>query len=390
MLSFEQATNIVLSQAYNPGTERVPLSSSLNRVLAEDIFSDMEMPPFDKAAVDGYACRLLDIHDPLRVIGLIPAGVVPSMQIGKGECSKIMTGAMVPEGADGVLMVEDIVEMPDHFIRFTKNKSLKNICYRGEDIKKGEKLLSPGTWIQPQHIAVLATAGITNPLIYRQVNIGIISTGDELVEPDTKPAPSKIRNSNAWQLIAQVTKAGAIPQYLGIALDDQHSLYQILDHAIHAYDLVLLTGGVSMGDYDFVPDVLKKAGVEILFQRIAIQPGKPTVFGKMDDHYIFGLPGNPVSSFVLFEILVRPFILKLTGGSFVAPDILLPMGTDYSRKKSTRQSFFPVKIVKGELIPVEYHGSAHINAYTNADGIVSMAIGQSVLKKGELVNVRQV
>lgn len=390
MISFEEAYKIVLDQAFTLPVERIEMMDALGRVLAEDIIADMDMPPFDKAAVDGYACRFEDINSPMEVMEIISAGKVPLKRIEKGKCSKIMTGAMLPEGADGVLMVEDTESNSGNRIRFIKNKSQKNICYRGEDIKSDDKLIDKGTLLQPQHIAVLATIGAVNPLVHRQARVGIFSTGDELVEPQETPALSKIRNSNAYQLIAQVTKAGAIPLYFGIAPDDPGYLLEKINLTLENNDIVLLTGGVSMGDFDFVPEVLKNAGFDILFKSIAVQPGRPTVFGKKKDRFIFGLPGNPVSSFVLFEILVKPFIMRLMGCSPEPPRLILPMGVDHQRKQSLRKSFIPVRIIDGQLFPIEYHGSAHINAYTAADGIIAIETGETLLKKGESVRVRQV
>lgn len=392
MISFEEAYKIVMDQAFTLPGERVEMTGALGRVLAEDIIADMDMPPFDKAAVDGFACRMEDIHSPMEMIEIISAGSVPLKIIQKGECSKIMTGAMLPEGADGVLMVEDTKSDPGGWIRFTKSKeeSHKNVCYKGEDIKSGDKLIDKGTLLQPQHIAVLATTGAVNPLVYRQVQAGIFSTGDELVEPGVKPAKAQIRNSNAYQLYAQVRKSGAIPSYYGIARDDPQYLLEKINLAIENNDIVLITGGVSMGDFDFVPEVMKDAGFDILFKSIAVKPGRPTVFAKKKERFLFGLPGNPVSSFVLFDILVKPFIMRLMGCLMESPQLTLPMGVDYRQKPSLRKSFIPVIILDGQLFPIEYHGSAHINAYTAANGIIAVEPGETKVKKGELVRVRQV
>ncbi len=389
MISFEEAYDMVLGKAISMPPVRVDLNDSMNRILAEDILSDMYMPPFDKSAVDGYACRLADIDAPLEVIEVIAAGKVPLMKIRKGTCAKIMTGAMIPEGADTVLMVEDIECLSDRMVRFMKDETGKNICYLGEDMKKGEKLLVKGSRIQPQHIAVMAAVGAANPLVSAQPRVGILSTGDELVEPDQKPGPSQIRNSNAWQLIAQVRKASAIPEYLGIAQDDPVSLQHFLSASFEKSDVILITGGVSMGDYDLVPEILEKADVKILFKSVAIQPGRPTVFGIKGSQFIFGLPGNPVSSFVIFEILIKPFLLKMMGYTGTPYRVFLPMGLDFIRKKASRKSFVPVKITDGELFPIEYHGSAHINAYVEADGIIALERGETLIKKGERVHVRQ-
>lgn len=391
MISFEEALEIVESSAIPCGTERVSFTDSLNRILAEDIRSDIEMPPFDKSAVDGYACRREDIANILDVIEIIPAGKVPKKMIGKNQCAKIMTGAPVPDGADIVIMVEETRESEQNKIRFTGDKVRVNICYRGEDIQTGKVLLNKGIRIQPQHIAVLGSAGAVNPLVSRLVRLKIISTGDELVEPGQKPSASQIRNSNAYQLIAQAQNAGVIPEYLGIASDTEDSTSKFLMKAFQDGDIVLLTGGVSQGDFDFVPRVLERMGIEIKFQSIAVQPGRPTIFGVKDRQYIFGLPGNPVSSFVQFELLVKPLIYKISGFQFEPVNLILPMGMDYSRKRSDRLSWLPVEInSEGKVIPLEYHGSAHINALTTAHGLIAVPIGQTILKKGEPVRVRQI
>jgi len=391
MIHFEEALKIVTDQGFDIDSERVDFNQVLNRVLAEDIKSDMPMPPFDKSAVDGYACKKEDLFEILEVIEIIPAGKAPSKIVGSKQCSKIMTGAPVPEGADTIFMVEDVEELPDNKVKYLKESVKNNVCYIGEDIKAKEVVLKKGTLIKPQHIAVLATVGAVNPLVYKKINIGVISTGNELVEPNIKPAISQIRNSNAYQLLAQVENLGAEANYIGIALDTEESIREVLNNAFENNDIVLLTGGVSMGDFDHVPKVLQELGVQLKFKSIAVQPGRPTVFGVRDKQYIFGLPGNPVSSFVQFELLVKPLVYKLTGVEFDSKKIILPMGKVYKRKKSTRLSWLPVKInEKGKVFPLEYHGSAHINALTEADGLIAVPIGQTTLKKGELVDVRQI
>jgi molybdopterin molybdotransferase len=225
--------------------------------------------------------------------------------------------------------------------------------------------------------------------VFGKPAVGIISTGDELVEPDTKPAVSQIRNSNAWQLMAQVERCGAKANYHGIAADNKKTTFDKINEALQLNDIVILTGGVSMGDFDYVPEIMKELDINILFKNIAVQPGRPTVFGLKDRKYIFGLPGNPVSSFVQFEMLVSPLIHKLYGDQSFSADLSLIMGCDINRKKTERKSFLPVSIRNGEVFAVEYHGSAHIHSYIFADGIIAMEKGKLSLKKGEKVNVRQ-
>ncbi len=370
--------------------EQVQINDAPGRILANDVFSDMDMPPFNKSAVDGYACRKIDLSGELKVIEIIPAGKSPEKTVTPGKCAKVMTGGVVPEGADTVIMVEDVEELEDDKIRFVKNKTSTNICYTGEDIHKNDKVLENGTLIRPQEIAVLASVGMAKPMVYKQPVVGIISTGDELVEPDQIPEISQIRNSNATQLMAQVKACNVVPAYFGIAKDTEESTREIIKRALETSDMVLLTGGVSMGDFDYVPKVLNELGIEIHFKSIAVQPGRPTVFGTREGKFLFGLPGNPVSSFVQFELLVRPLLHEMMGNKFKALTFDLPMGETYHRRKTKRKSFLPVLIKNGKVWPVSYHGSAHIHSYIFADGIVAVEIGNTTLEEGALVNVRQI
>jgi len=249
-------------------------------------------------------------------------------------------------------------------------------------------VLPEGTILQPKHIAVLASVGAIEIKVAKKIKVAIISTGDELVEPHHKPSPSQIRNSNAYQLLAQVEALGAKATYIGIAKDNAKSTRKKLAKAFHDNDIVLISGGVSMGDFDFVPKILEELKVKILFDSIAVQPGRPTVFGIREEQYIFGLPGNPVSSFVQFELLVKPLIYKLMGADINIPEIKLAVGKDIYRKNTKRMSWKPVHILNGKIYPLEYHGSAHINALTDADGLVAVPLGQTTLEVGSIVDVR--
>ncbi|MCK5838437.1 MAG: molybdopterin molybdotransferase MoeA, partial [Bacteroidales bacterium] len=342
MISFEEAYSTVIDAAKIVGLEKVTHEKSLNRILAEDVISDVDMPPFNKTAVDGFACRKEDLANELEIIELIPAGQLPIKKVEANQCAKIMTGAMVPEGADTVIMVEHTKSPGENKIKFVKEKTSTNICYLAEDVKRGETVLKKGVRIKPQDIAVMASVGCVNPLVYRKISVGVISTGNELVEPDKLPALSQIRNSNASQLVAQVNRLGLEAHYTGIALDTRESTRMMITLALAESDVILLSGGVSMGDYDYVPEIFEELGINILFKSIAVQPGRPTLFCEKDGKYLFGLPGNPVSSFVLFEILVKPFLYKLMGHNYHAFTVRAPMGIDYFRKKSTRKSLLPV------------------------------------------------
>jgi len=393
MISFEQALQII-SESTLPVNkiESVYFVSALQRVVAEDVFFDMDMPPFDKSAMDGYACRMVDIGGELEVIELIPAGKFPEKEIRKGQCSKIMTGAPIPKGADCVIMVEHTEEIAVNKIRFLKENTKPNITLRAADVKKGDKVISKGTLLKPQHIAVLATVGKDKISVFKKAAIGIFSTGDELVEPQLKPEPSQIRNSNAYQLITQTKMLGIEPVYYGIARDQPEILFSMISKSLEENDITILTGGVSMGDYDYVPKIFDQLGLQTLFDSIAIQPGRPSTFAvNGSGKFCFGLPGNPVSSFLQFELLIKPLIYRFMGHIFDPITLKMPMGADFDRKKSEKLSLLPVMInSSGEVNPVEYHGSAHLTALLEADGIIFIPKGVSHLNKGDLVNVRQI
>jgi molybdopterin molybdotransferase len=370
MISYEKAFEIIMNSAFTLEKESVELAQSLNRVLAKDIKSDIDMPPFNKSAMDGYACRKEDLHESLSVIETIQAGYRPQKTVGKNECSKIMTGAIVPQGADCVVNVENTETIPDNKIRITDNNIPANICYQGEDIKRGEFVLRLGALILPQHIAVLANAGISSVPVYKKPRISIITTGSELREPGVPLPDGCIRNSNSYQLIGQVQRMFIEPDYLGIAADTENALDLLIKKALRSSDVVLLSGGVSMGDYDLVPAVLAANNVNILFNMVAMQPGKPLTFGTKDKTAIFAFPGNPVSTFFPFEIMAKPFIYKLMGHDYIARTFPLVTG-----------------IENGKVFPVEFHGSAHINALCFAEGIISFPLGVLEIKKGQAVEV---
>lgn len=389
MISYEEALLRIENAVRPMDSERIGLENCLGRILADDVFSDIDMPPFDKSAVDGYACRLEDLNALLRILEVIPAGKIPQHSIGKGECSKLMTGGMVPPGADCVIMVEDVEVVDTDNIRYTGTKTAKNICFRAEDLKNGQKVLEKGTIVRPQEIAILASIGAFRPLVFQQFRIGIITTGDELVEPDTIPGPSQIRNSNAWQLLGQCRKAGAVPSYYGITPDNEKMTSDLIEKAAQQNHIVILTGGVSVGDFDFVPLVIENLGFSIEFRSLAVQPGKPTLFAKRDQTYLFGLPGNPVSSFMQFELLVKHLIFKASGVQRPFRSVRLPLGFEYRRRRTDRKSFVPVVLLsEGTIGQVDYHGSAHIHSFTHADGILTVEIGISELKKDSLQDVR--
>jgi molybdopterin molybdotransferase len=264
-----------------------------------------------------------------------------------------------------------------------------NIAIKGEDIKHGDRVLTKGTWIKPQQIAVLASVGCNRALVFKQPTVAIISTGDEIVEPWEKPGPTQIRNSNGYQLHGQVLLAGGKPKYIGIAPDKEEASFEMMDKALREYDILLLTGGVSMGHFDFIPGIIERLGATIRFKTLAVQPGKPTVFATFNKKRVFGLPGNPVSCFTIFILLVRPLILSMMGAAEKISPHALPLGESYTRKKSDRMSWIPVTVSsEGKLHPIEYHGSAHIRSLAGADAVAGIPAGVKELKTGDLLDVR--
>ena len=390
MISFDKAYTIVLDNASLMEESSVILNQATSYVLAEDVKADRDMPPFYKSSVDGYACKSPTTGQELEVLETIAAGAKPSHAIEKGKCSKIMTGAEVPEGADWVVMVEDTETTKSGKINVLRTGRKSNIAEKGEDFKKGAVILKEGTIIAPQHVAILASVGYSNPQIRKKPAVNILTTGDELVEPDNEPNTNQIRNSNASQLAAQLQSIGIKAGYSGIVKDTKAQLKKELRNSLQDYHITIITGGVSMGDYDFVPAMLESLGVEVLFHNIAMKPGKPTLFGRKENHFVFGLPGNPVSSFLQFDMLVKPLIYKLMGAEYHPIEFKLPMGEKLTVKVSDRDSWKPVKIREGKIYPVHYHGSGHIHALNEADGFICIPVGFNGFQKDELVNVRSI
>jgi molybdopterin molybdotransferase len=391
MITFEEAYRIVTESSFRLGREVVGLSEAAGRALTLAVRSDMDMPPWNKSAVDGYACRHTDLGHELTVLETIAAGAMPEKEVTPGTCSRIMTGAAVPAGADYVFMLENSEELTDGRVRFTGRPGNDNIAKAGEDIMKDQTVLRPGRYIRPQDIAVLAAVGATQVTVSCRARVGVISTGNELIEPDRVPAGAQIRNTNSSQLIAQIARAGAIGKYYGIARDEEESITALMKNALEENDVLLISGGVSFGDFDLVPQVMRSLGLKIHFDQVAMQPGKPLTFCTGEKKAVFGLPGNPVSTFVQFEVMVRAFLDRMAGVTEHAPVLQMPIAADYSRKRAERLSWIPCTITAaGEAMPVEYHGSAHITAFTGAWGVITIPRGQSWIQKGEMVSVRQI
>jgi molybdopterin molybdotransferase len=391
MLEYRNALQLILESADSLQAERVDLDMALNRVLAEDLQSDVNIPPFNKSSMDGYACRIADLGNVLEVVETIYAGKIPEKQISGNQCYKIMTGAMVPNPADFVFKKEDAQVVTEDKVICIRQSQQNNICYLGEDVRAGDLLLNRSTLITARILPVLAGAGVTRPAVFRLPEVAVFATGTELVEPEEVPLSHQIRNTNTSQLTGQLSGMNIRARYGGIISDDETELENVLRKAVDDNHVTILTGGVSVGDYDLVPGILKNLGFELLVTATAIKPGKPMVFARKGNRYCFGLSGNPVSSFVQFELYVKPFLYKLTGYDYKPAILRLPFGAEYSRSFAGRMNLIPVNVNPDmEVIPVNFHGSAHIHVLGFAGYLMEVPIGVKTIRKGELVHVRPV
>lgn len=383
MIEMDDAIRIVLENTQIIDKTRIGLDDVLGRVLSEDVRSDIDMPPFDKALMDGYALWGADIASAsqntpviLDVIEEIPAGTVPQKRVKRGQASQIMTGAPVPDGADTVIMVEDTLPHTDakkvQVLDVTETG--RNIARLGEDVRVNQVVLQAKTVIRPLEVGILAAVGHVHIEVYRQPVVGIVATGSEVVEPHHKPKPGQIRNSNGYSMMAQVLRSGAQARYLGIVEDDIHALIQTIGEGLETCDIVALSGGVSAGEYDLVQDGMRDLGVEVLFDRIRMKPGKPLTFGVKGARQVFGLPGNPVSSVVGLELLMRPAIRKMQGMTELhLPTVRTVLSADF-RQTPGRKQFVPAHSVQGkngvwESTWVGHHGSADLFSMARANSL---------------------
>jgi molybdopterin molybdotransferase len=331
MLPIERGLEIVMSVAKSQErpdrmpVESVPLRDSVRRILREDVLSDADSPPFDKAIRDGFAVRVEDLDSipvVLSVVGESRAGLAADVTVESGQCCEIMTGAPLPAGSNAVVMVENTERVSPNSVRILRGvRENEGLLRRGAEARQGELILRSGRRIGLADLGLPAGNGKSTVLVSAKPRVAVIATGDELVEVEETPKRDQIRNSNSYTICAQVEEAGARPTALGIARDDlgdlRHKIRQGLEQ-----DILIVSGGVSMGKYDLVEKVFAEFGVEVLFDKIAMKPGKPTVFGHRGESYVFGLPGNPISTMVAFHMFVRPLILFLLKAENTAPKVL--------------------------------------------------------------------
>jgi molybdopterin molybdotransferase len=314
MIAVGEALDTILARINPAGAERIMITQAPGRVLAEDVVSAITIPPLDNSAMDGYAVRASDLTVMpvrLRVIGDLPAGSRWRTELKPGEAVRIMTGAPVPDGADTVIR-QEVTRRDGDFVEILERESALHIRHAGEDIQAGQRIIASGTRLRPAHIGVLASIKRAAVSVYQRPRVAILSTGDELVDIDGDVGDGRIVNSNSYSLAALVQEAGGIPLMLGIARDTPADLRACFEQGLHA-DIIISSGGVSVGDYDFVKDVLRDLGAEMSFWKVAMRPGRPLAFGMIGGRPAFGLPGNPVSAMISFEQFVRPAIRKMSG-----------------------------------------------------------------------------
>jgi molybdopterin molybdotransferase len=376
-IPIERAFALILSNTPPAPIERVALNASLGCYLAEDVRADRDLPPFNRSTVDGYALFSSDTRsapDVLEVIEEVAAGAMPQHALSPGQAIRIMTGAPLPAGADAVIMQERTDVPKPGFVRVQMTmRSGQNVSPQASDARTGAVVLNAGTSIGPAEIGILATVGCVQVSVRKHPRVAVLGTGDELVEPHETPGPAQIRNSNSCQLIAQCAAQRLDAQYLGIARDNREQTRQLVEQGLAA-GVFISTGGVSVGAHDHVGDVFKELAVEIFFNKVAIKPGKPTMFGRRGETLVFGLPGNPVAALVCFHLFVLTAIRQRMGAAEPLPRWLsLPLAETIGSGGEDRTTFRPCKLnVKDGatwVTPVTWHGSGHLAALAGCDGL---------------------
>ena len=404
-MSVTQALESLLQDVGTVSAETVPLSRALRRVLAQDILAPLDLPPFSNSAMDGFAVRAKDVADAsqgnpvhLKIVGDVLAGEAKATSLQVGQAVRIMTGAVIPKGADAIVPVEFTNDpgaltekaLPEIVVILKGVKSGDFVREAGQDVKQGNKVLSSGHRVRPQDIGMLAALGVSNPSVYRKPKVAIISTGDELIDLDGELRPATIRDSNGYALAAAIESSEAEPIPMGIVADDPQQLTERLDLCVESSaDLIISSAGVSMGAFDFVRTVVENKG-HLEFWRVNIRPGKPILKGSYGGIPIIGLPGNPVSALITFEIFVKPFIDRLSGAKLserlvVMASLIHPVISD------GRESYLRAKLTQGdhgyEVGLVGSQDSAVLSSLLEANALIRIPAGIKSLSKGEIIEV---
>lgn len=388
MISVTEAIQTVVSQTSALPEETIQLSDALGRILAEDVVADTDLPPFDRAQMDGYAVRAEDVEKTpakLRVVGESAAGAGWHREMKAGEAVRIMTGAPVPQGADSVQQVELSREANGAAtVEILESVQIgRSIVRRAAEIKAGETVLRAGEEINAQAIATLASFGYAQVKVGRQPRVAVMATGSELVNVDQKPARDQIRDSNNFTIEAYAKLAGATVERVPLAGDDTELLKNQMAAALERCDMLITSGGVSMGVYDFTKTAFRELGAEIFFERVALKPGKPTVFGKIGDKLIFGLPGNPVSVAVTFNLFARTALRVMQGAmERTLPEVATVLERNV-KASPDRESYLPAVLrtdEDGRLLaaPLKWGGSSDFVSFSRANGLIIVPAGAMI------------
>lgn len=398
MIPVDEALNKILSHTSLLGAERVSLLDALGRIMAEEIYAARNIPPVDNSAMDGYALRAEDVRKAspehpvqLRVIEDLPAGSLPTQTVGKGKTTRIMTGAPIPKGANAVVPVEMTKKEEGFVLIFHTTGQGENIRKSGEDVKRGDRVLSKGDRVRPAEVGMLASVGRAVVSVYQIPLVAILCTGDELVDVDGDLDGAKIVSSNSYTLAAQVKECGAVPLQLGIAKDDKQDIEEKFHQGIRA-DVLISSAGVSVGDYDFVKDVMKRLGMEMIFWKVAMRPGQPLAFGTIGGKPVFGLPGNPVSSMISFEQFVRPLLLKMMGCRHIFRPVVEAILKEDIKKMAGRRYFIrgSLSLEKDEYVVTTTgeQGSGILRSMVKANGLIVIPEDREIVRAGEKVKVQ--
>jgi molybdenum cofactor synthesis domain-containing protein len=397
MISVAQAIQIVKDQTQPLPTEKVMLAKARGRFLAEEVIADSDLPPFDRSQMDGYAVRAADTQNApvrLRIVGESAAGRGWHQEMKGGEAVRIMTGAPLPQGADSVQQVELTQDIEPDLVEIQQPVSLRrSIVTRGAEVKRGAVVLRAGEQINAAMLATLASFGYAEVTVGRQPRVSVLATGSELVSVERQPGPDQIRDSNNYSIGAYAELSGAIVERLPLAGDDIELLKRQITDAAERCEVVITSGGVSMGVYDFTKAALKELGCEVFFERVSLRPGKPIVFARLPNGtLVFGLPGNPVSVSVTFNLFARTALLKMQGANNPPLSEERAVLTRNVKGSSDRESYLPASLgtdEKGHLLAeaLKWGGSSDFVAFTLATALLIVPQGDGELKAGTIVRV---
>lgn len=392
MLTVEEALERILARVRPLAAERVDARLALGRVLAEPVVSRRELPPWPNASMDGYAVRAADTaRAPVRllVVGRVAAGAVPARPVGPGEAMRIFTGAPLPEGADAVVPQEEVERAGEHVLVRAPVSPGAAVRPRGEDVRVGDRVLEPGRVLGPAELGLLAALGHSPVLVHRRPRVAVLSTGDELADFGREPGPGQIPNTNTYALLAQAQAAGAEAVSLGVAPDRLDAIEERLRWGAAA-DVLVSSAGVSVGEFDLVREALVRAGAELHLWQVAMRPGKPITFGTLGPRLVFGLPGNPVSAMVTFELFVRPVLLRLSGRTDLHRPRVRARAAEPIPNPGRRRGYLRVQLARegDELVArlTGDQGSAILRSMVLADGL-AVVPGDTTVAKGEPVEV---